>query len=164
MQGHVSKIVRSFLIAFLLWMLSCLYFQVEVSFFVPPLLIASSYIGLQSFLFVALAVGLFVDISQGSSCLGILGLSYVLAALTINSFKRLLFEESFTTLSIKTYFFCALSALFAIAEALVFDIQLPSYSIGWTINYCTLMPIIDASYAFLFFLFQSCYFQAIINE
>lgn len=163
MLSHFTKVVSSFLLSFLLWVLSSLYLQVEISFFVPPLLIVSTYISLESFLFVALAIGLFVDISHGSNCLGIMGLSYVLAALTLNSFKRLLFEESFTTLSIKTYFFGVLSALFTIVEALVFDTQLPSYSLGWILNYSFIVPILDASYALLFFslpeLILSSYYQ-----
>lgn len=151
MPHTLKAVALRFFIAFLLFSTASLFSRVELHFFVPPIVMLLTLGTLTQTAWACLLIGCFLDVTSYSPRFGFLALAYLLTVFSMNSCKRLLARDSFITLPFLTYCFSAITSLYEIILALLFDIPLPSHEFRWVLNDVLLMPLLDAAYSIIIF-------------
>ena len=152
MPDKFFGLVLSFVFAFLLSLIVPSFFsKVEVSFLIPVLVMSFYFVSLNSAAWLALGIGLLLDILNLLPRLGFLGSAYLVTALILYPWRLYFFKDAFSTLPIMTYLFSVFSSLIQALIALLFDLPSFSFSVSWLVSDCFIMPLIDAAGALIFF-------------
>ena len=151
MNLHKKKLWIIFLICFFLtvWM-PVVIPQLRLYFFAPYLIILLYKRPLVNCLWGALICGLVIDLFSAYHHLGLYALNYTLTIALLYRQRRHFFADSPTTLPIMVYLFSVISTAIQIPLLFIFEHKLKINSI-WIRYDLLLMPLLDAVYAFCFF-------------
>ncbi len=125
--------------------------QFNLTYFAPFLIVVIYKNSKLRSLGLAFSTGLILDLFSTLPHFGLLSLNYTLTMAWIYNLQRHFFADSLTTLPIMTFLFCSISS--AILAALMFAIEgVNIVSKDWIAIDLILMPLLDAAYAFTFFI------------
>lgn len=144
--------IQNFLIAGLLaFIVPSFISNIEISFFVPPLVIAFYIISYAKAAWLSLLCGLILDAVQLLPRFGFLGSTYLATCLLIYPLRVYFFRDAFSTLPIMTFIFSVTATLIQAVSANLFDLPAFSLNLHWLISDAFIMPLLDAAYAVTIF-------------
>lgn len=125
--------------------------QLRISFFVPFLIIACYQKPLKVCLGLAFGCGLLLDLLSSYTRLGLHAFDFCTTLILLFPQRRNFFADHLSTLPIMTFLFSMLSTL--IMAILLYSIETRNlFSWAWVFTDLILMPLLDAAYAFCFFI------------
>lgn len=144
-----SKVL--FLIAFLLSLLSTVYFSHIKLFWFAPFLITTFYQKpLINCFWKAFGCGILMDLTASTDHFGVHAFNYVLVTALLYGKKRHFFGDNLSTLPIMTYLFSVLTTILqSFLLNLLEDTNI--ISLAWIGRDLLIMPFMDAAYAFVVF-------------
>lgn len=140
-----------FILALFFTLFLPLYFpKIKLLWFAPFLITLYYQKPIAACLWASLGCGLVLDLTTSTDHFGIHAFNYVVVSTLLYSQKRHFFGDSLSTLPIMTYFFSVISTLLQMLLLNIFE-DIDIFSVGWVIRDLTLMPLLDALYAFILF-------------
>ncbi|MCE5316289.1 MAG: rod shape-determining protein MreD [Parachlamydia sp.] len=107
---------------------------------------------LSQILWIALFLGLFMDLFSSGTRIGFFALTFLLAALFVSQFKLYFFKDRLSTLPLMTFLFSATLSILQVTLSFLFQRDSASYPISFSGNWIwwnvIAMPACDALFAF----------------
>lgn len=132
--------------------------SLQLFYFIPFLVRACYVRSLSKTLWIALGIGVLLDLYSANSRFGLYATNYFLTTLFIYSLKRNFFEDSFTTLPFMTYFFSVTSVVIQWGLILILDRHYIPLTPSFIISDLFIMPLGDALFAAIIFTLPSLFF------
>lgn len=131
--------------------------QLRLTYFAPFLIIACYQKSLKACLWLALGVGVLLDLLSSQTRLGLYAFDYCLTIALLYPQRRNFFADSITTLPIMVFLFAFLSTV--IMAILLYSVETRNvFSWPWVFTDLICMPLLDALYAFVLFTLPSTIF------
>lgn len=122
-----------------------------LNFFAPFLILIYYKKSFLKSLWASFFCGLILDLLSPFSRLGLYTVNYCLTTSFLYSQKKNFFEENLSTLPIMTFFWSILSSVIQVVLLYIFEKGI-MVSMGWVVTDLILMSLVDAFYAFAFFI------------
>jgi cell shape-determining protein MreD len=152
MPQRFFGVIISFCAAILLQLaLPAFYSSWQINFLIIPLVMLFYFLSKTSCAWLALLCGCLIDCLYTHARLGFTGTSYLIGALILYEYRLYFFKDAYSTLAIMTYLFSCISSCIEAPLHLFFGVEVFVISIQWLAVDCFLMPLLDASCAFLLF-------------
>lgn len=129
----------------------------RVYFFLPFLIIAFYQKSLSTCLWLSVGCGTIMDLLSSLPTLGVYALAYTVTTLLLYRIKRNFFADHISTLPLMTLFFSQISSCFLVLETSFLE-NLHSFSWKWLFSDLAIMPLLDSSFAFCFFIVPALLF------
>jgi len=149
-----GKIALAFVFSILLTLLSPLFFsKISINFLLAPIVMVMYRASYSSTLIIAFLSGLYLDCLWLSIRLGFVGLSFLLSMRLLYPCRLYFFSDTPSTLFFMTYLFSSLSTFVQSVLALFFEQASPLTNARWFLSDVCIMPLLDAGYGVIAFVF-----------
>lgn len=130
----------------------------RLTFFAPFLIIAAYKKPLTACVWIAFGCGFIIDLFSSEMRLGVHAFAYCLTIAIVYPQRRNFFADSISTLPIMTFCFAVISTL--MMALLLYSIESRNvFSWPWVLTDLIYYPLMDACYAFLFFILPALVFN-----
>ena len=131
--------------------------SIQIQFFAAFLIILTYQKNYISTLWGAFFCGVILDLFSSQSRFGLYPLNFCLTIALLFPQRKNFFADSLSTLPMMTFFFSIISTFFHLILLSIFEKSIP-WNLGWIFSDFMVMPIADATFAFVWFVLPYLFF------